>query len=307
MPIREGGAGVGEVGGGMDRGGESGDNARPMTQTHTSPPRPALEVVGLIPAAGQAKRLQPFPCSKEVYPVGFALDEKTGLPRPKVAAHYLLEKFRVAGITKAFFVIKDGKWDIPNYFREGNLVGLSLAYLVIGGSLGPPDTIDRAYPFIEQQRVAFGFPDILFGPDDAYRQLIAAQERTGADVVLGLHRVYDHRVWDMVECEADGLVRNIVMKPAATTLTYGWCCAVWTPTFSQFLHHFLRAEETHRNLAQLANPAHDLGGDLAVGVVLQAALKAGLVLQSVIFPHDTYIDIGTPGDLAKAVREFSLK
>lgn len=264
------------------------------------------EVVGLIPAAGMAKRLQPFPCSKEVYPVGFMRDPQTGMPRPKVAAHFLLEKFKAAGITKAFLVIKEGKWDIPNYFREGDLVGLSLAYMVIAGSLGPPDTIDRAYPFLEQNRVAFGFPDILFGPDDAYRQLIAAQERTGADVVLGLHRVYDHRVWDMVECDPDGLVRNIVMKPVTTTLTHGWCCAVWTPAFSDFLHRFLRAEETHRNLAQLANTAHDLGGDLAVGVVLQAALKAGLLLQSVIFPHDTYIDIGTPEDLAKAVRECGL-
>jgi hypothetical protein len=61
VPIREGGAGAGEVGGGMDRGGESGDNARPMTQTHTSPPRPALEVVGLIPAAGQAKTVAAVP------------------------------------------------------------------------------------------------------------------------------------------------------------------------------------------------------------------------------------------------------
>ena len=264
------------------------------------------EVVGLIPAAGMAKRLQPFPCSKEVYPVGFMRDPQTGMPRPKVAAHFLLEKFKAAGITKAFLVIKEGKWDIPNYFREGDLVGLSLAYMVIAGSLGPPDTIDRAYPFLEQNRVAFGFPDILFGPDDAYRQLIAAQERTGADVVLGLHRVHDHRVWDMVECDPDGLVRNIVMKPVTTTLTYGWCCAVWTPAFSDFLHRFLRAEETQRNLAQLANTAHDLGGDLAVGVVLQAALKAGLLLQSVVFPHDTYIDIGTPEDLAKAVRELNL-
>ena len=84
-------------------------------------------------------------------------------------------------------VIRDGKWDIPNYFRDGRLVDLSLAYIVIAGSLGPPDTIDRAYPFIEQKRVAFGFPDILFGPDDAYRQLIEAQERTGAEVVLDLH------------------------------------------------------------------------------------------------------------------------
>lgn len=264
------------------------------------------EVVGLVPAAGLAKRLQPFPGSKEVYPVGFAPDAHTGKPRPKVAAQYLLEKFKAAGITKAYLVIRDGKWDIPAYFRDGGVVDVSLAYIVIGGSLGPPDTIDRAYPFLEQKRVAFGFPDILFGPDDAYRQLIDTQERTGAAVVLGLHRVYDHRVWDMVECDADGLVRSIIMKPVTTTLTYGWCCAVWTPGFSDFLHRFLRAEETSRNLGQLANTTNDLGGDLAVGVVFQAALQAGLTVQSVIFPHDTYLDIGTPEDLVKAVRQFHL-
>ena len=41
-----------------------------------------------------------------------------------------------------------------------------------------------------------------------------------------------------------------------------------------------------------------------MGVVLQAALKEGVPVQSVIFPHDTYIDIGTPEDLLKAVRQF---
>lgn len=262
------------------------------------------EVVGLIPAAGQATRLQPFPCSKELFPVGFARDEKSGLPRPKVAAQYLLEKFRVAGITKAFLVIRDGKWDIPRYFREGDLVGLSLAYLVIAGSLGPPDTIDRAFPFLAQNRVAFGFPDILFGPEDAYARLIQRQEETRADVVLGLHLIEDPRVWDMADCDDVGRVRDLVMKPASTTLTHGWCCAVWTPRFSTFLHDFLRADETKRNMSRLANRANDPSGDLAVGVVLQAALKAGLVVQSVKFPGERYLDIGTPENLVKAVREF---
>ena len=264
------------------------------------------EVVGLIPAAGMATRLQPFPCSKEVYPVGFVRDEKSGLPRPKVAAQYLLEKFRAAGITKAFLVIKDGKWDIPHYFREGNLVGLSLAYVVIAGSLGPPDTLDRAFPFIEQNRVAFGFPDILFGPDDAYVRLIARQEQTGADVVLGLHEIEDPRVWDMVDSDAAGRVLDLVMKPASTKLTHGWCCAVWTPQFSAFLHSFLRSEETSRNLDRLASKANDPGGDLAVGVVLHAALKAGLSIQRVTFPGERYLDIGTPENLAKAVTRFHL-
>ncbi len=283
---------------------ESSDNSIFMTAPFADPPfRSWPEVVGLIPAAGQAKRLQPFPCSKELFPVGFTKDPKTGLPRPKVALQYLLEKFKTAGVSKTFIVIREGKWDIPNYFQEGVGVGMSLAYLVIPGSLGPPDTLDRAYSFVSQYRIAFGFPDILFGPPDAYRRLIEQQEQTGADVVLGLHRIEDPRIWDMVDCDNEGWIREIVMKPASTTLTFGWCFAVWTPVFSEFLHRFLRADETTRKMEQLANTANDPGGDLAVGVVFQQALKAGLRIQSVTFPHDRYLDIGTLDNLAKAVRQ----
>ena len=94
------------------------------------------------------------------------------------------------------------------------------------------------------------------------------------------------------------------MKPVSTILTHGWCCAVWTPVFSAFLHRFLRADDTRRKLGKLASKGNDPGGDLAMGVVLQAALKEGMPVQSVTFPHDTYIDIGTPEDLLRAVRQF---
>jgi glucose-1-phosphate thymidylyltransferase len=265
------------------------------------------EVVGVIPAAGQAKRLQPFPCSKELFPVGFSKDPDTGVPRPKVAAQYLLEKFRSAGIAKTYIVLREGKWDIPNYFREGQAVGLSLAYVIIPGSLGPPDTVDRAYPFVADKRIAFGFPDILFGPQDAFAQLITKQEQCGADVVLGLHRIEDPRGWDMVETEQDGRVRSIVMKPVETMLTWGWHFAVWTPLFSEFLHRFLRDDATKRNFTSLASKANDPGGDLAVGVVLQAALKAGLSMYSLCFPGERYLDIGTPENLARAVRDFGFE
>lgn len=282
---------------------ESGDNAAPMNAPRPKESRDGLpEVVGLIPAAGLAKRLQPFPCSKEMFPVGFTKDEPSGAPRPKVASQYLLDKFRAAGITKTYFVIRQGKWDIPNYFRDGEAVGMSLAYVVIPGSLGPPDTIDRAYPFVAQNRIAFGFPDILFGPTDAYSLLIEKQEQTKADIVLGLHRIEDPTTWDMVDTEVDGRVRSIVMKPPTTALTYGWDFAVWTPVFSEFLHRFLQSDETKRDLGRLASTANDPGGDLAVGVVLQAALKAGLSMQSIRVHGAGALDIGTPENLAKAVR-----
>jgi glucose-1-phosphate thymidylyltransferase len=61
------------------------------------------EVVGLIPAAGQATRIAPLPCSKELYPVGFEIQNHEQKEiRPKAVCQYLLEKMRLAGIKKAF-------------------------------------------------------------------------------------------------------------------------------------------------------------------------------------------------------------
>ncbi len=45
------------------------------------------EIIGLIPAAGQATRLAPLPCSKELYPIGL----ERGGARPKVVCEYLLD------------------------------------------------------------------------------------------------------------------------------------------------------------------------------------------------------------------------
>ena len=262
----------------------------------------SAEVIGLIPAAGRSARLQPIPCSKELLPIGFHESPRTGRLTPKVASHYLLEKFHVAGIRRTYIVIREGKWDIPKYFLTGDLLDMSLAYVVIPESIGPPDTIDRAYPFVKQSRIAFGFPDILFGPPDAYTQLIRKQDDTAADVVLGLHRIDEPNTWDMVATEADGLVKRIEMKPATTELVFGWHFAVWTPVFTEFLHRFLRSEKTMHDIALMRSAANDPSGDLALGIVLQAALADGLTVQSVSFPGDSPLDLGSPENLRRASR-----
>lgn len=263
-----------------------------------------LDVVGLVPAAGRGARLQPLACSKEIVPIGRVADRTDGATRPKVAVEFLLEKFRAAGITKTVVVIRDGKWDIPGLLGDGSRFGTALAYVVIAGSLGPPDTIDRAFSFVASHRVAFGFPDILFEPKDAFARLLSMQETTGADVVLGLQPIEDPSRWDMVETDERGKVRSIVMKPAKTTLEFGWHFAVWTPAFTEFLHQFLRREDTHQKMHRFANKANDPGGDLAMGVVFQQALESGLAFSSVKFSDSTCLDIGTPENLAKAAAQF---
>jgi len=42
--------------------------------------------------------------------------------------------------------------------------------------------------------------------------------------------------------------------------------------------------------------------ELYIGDVIQAAIHNGLRVETVLFPEGIYIDIGTPEDLAKAVR-----
>lgn len=253
-------------------------------------------LVGLLPAAGSANRLAPLPCSKEIYPVGFRATDGAGdrpALRPKVACHYLLERMVTAGVGRAYIVLGDGKWDIPAYLGDGAVAGVDIAYLTLRRSPGVPYTVDRAHRFVADSRVAFGFPDIIFEPADAFSALLEHQDASAAPVVLGLFPTDQPDKMDMVEL-AGSRVRRVVVKPGRSRLRHTWIIAVWTHEFSGFLHGLLGSAEPARGRA----PA-----ELHLGHVLQAAIDSGLRVDGVVFGAGTYRDIGTPEDLAAAVRE----
>ena len=253
------------------------------------------EIIGLLPAGGQATRLAPLPCSKELYPVGFRLVGEDDF-RPKVVCHYLLEKMQQAGASKAYIILREGKWDIPAYLGDGALVGLPLAYLMMNLPYGTPFTLDQAYPFVRRANIVFGFPDILFQPNDAFPRLFKHQAETKADVVLGLFPADKPHKMDMVEFDEHQRVRRVVIKPKQTSLTYTWIIAVWTPVFTTFMHQFL---------------AQKLGDDtirtkeIFMGDIFQAAIDNGLDVESLRFAEGRCIDIGTPEDLVIATHQFA--
>jgi dTDP-glucose pyrophosphorylase len=259
------------------------------------------EVVAVLPAAGRSLRLAPLPCSKELLPIG--LKAMAGLrgPRFRVVSHYLLECLRKADIRKCYIVIRQGKWDIPAYWEGGEMLGMNLAYVVIGGSSGPPDTIDRAYPFVKDKIIAFGFPDIILHPNDVFVKLLNRLDRSGGDVVLALFPAHDAKAMDMIDIDAARRVRAIHLKPKATRLRYAWLCAVWTPVFTQFLHQFLRRVKQGGQggkVGVVGDRRIDAQGDIPVGAVLNEAVKAKLKVEGVTFPTGRYIDIGTPQALS---------
>lgn len=262
------------------------------------------EVIALLPAGGQATRIAPLPVSKELYPIGFRLVDQDRSFRPKVVCHYLLEKMQRSGIDKAYFVLRPGKWDIPAYFGDGTMLKMNLGYLIMGLPFGVPYTLDQAYPFVQEALVALGFPDILFQPNDAFVRLLSRQATTQADVVLGLFPTDQPHKAGMVDFDATGRVRLIIEKPLQSNLLYMWGIAVWTPAFTQFMHEYLIAIKAG-SVRSSAGSHLEQKLELPIGDVIQAAISNGLRVEAEVFPDGTYLDIGTPEDLVRAVRSFA--
>ena len=259
------------------------------------------ERVGLLPAAGKAKRMAPLPCSKELFPIGFRAVNEGRSFRPKVACHYLLEKMQIAGVTKAYIVIREGKWDIPAYFGAGKALDLHLAYLMMDLPFGVPYTLDQAYPFVRDSMVLFGFPDIVFNQDHAFITLLEQQEESQADIVLGLFPAHQPSKADMVDFDDDGRIRGIRIKPSHTDLHYAWIIAVWTHVFTNFIHEYVLVHKNSKNKSK-TDAYSQQKQELFVGDVIQAALENNMKIDGVLFKTGSYVDIGTPEDMVRAVQ-----
>ncbi|WP_162425898.1 nucleotidyltransferase family protein [Pontibacter pudoricolor] len=250
------------------------------------------KIAGIIPAAGLGSRLGQMPCSKELYPLGFKSDGTS-----KVASEYLLELMQQGGAGQVYFILRNGKWDIPGYFGDGSNYSISFAYLLMNRPYGTPFSVDQACSFVRDKTIVFGFPDIIVEPQNVFTQLLARQAETDATIVLGLFEVaYPHK-WDMVEADNAGNVKTIVPKPESSDLTMAWCMAVWTPEFTEFMHQYLQQIEQKFIVGELK--------ELPMGAVIQAAIDNGMTVQSVCFSGGSCLDIGTPEDLKKAIKRFT--
>lgn len=254
------------------------------------------DVVGLIPAAGTASRLAPLPCSKEILPIGFRGKDGPNGPRPMVACEHLLESMRQGGVHRVFVVLRDGKWDIPGYLGDGSEIGLQLAYLVGRVPFGVPFTLDQSYEFVKGHRVVCGFPDILTEPAGVFGPLLQRLEETNAAAALALFPAEDPRLMDQVSVDEHGRVRFVQVKPGPDRLDCGWVAAAWAPEFTELLHGWVvSALERIRRHGALDREPH-------LGDVLQAAIEADLIVQSVEFPAGSFIDIGAPERLSRIWR-----
>ena len=242
-------------------------------------------MIGVVPMAGQAKRLGGLPHSKEIYPLPVINKQSA----PKVVCEHVLEKMFRAGIDRVYITLRQGKWDIPDYLGDGTKLGMHLAYLMMGLPHGTPYSIDQAFPFIRDQIVALGFPDMIFPNEDIFTSLLTYLDSNDVDVVLGLFPADRPEKTDMVELIDDKIVKKIHIKPDHTRLSYCWGIAVWTSAFTQYLHDYLLEHQS--DAANLP--------ELYVGDIVQAGMESGLRVHGIPVSKQSYLDIGTPEDLDK--------
>ncbi len=264
-------------------------------------PRPR-EIVGLIPAAGRATRLAPLPCSKELLPVGFQTAAEGADRKPKPVSQYLLDRMRLAGARKVFFIARQGKWDIADYYGDGSRLGLQLAYLHVGAPWGPPFTLTQAAPFIGEADVVFGFPDILIDPPDSFAPLLARMHDTGADVVLGLFDCRADEPGDVISRDDSGRVTGLETKeerPVRPARYVCWMFAAWRHSFTRFMSEHCRELAAQAEQAVRRSPGAK-APEWPVGAVIAAAIRAGLHVDSVFFDKGRFLDVGTPEGITAA-------
>ena len=166
-----------------------------------------LGPVGIVPAAGHARRLQPLSCSKEMLLVG---------GRPVIDG--LLQRMDAASCREVRIVTRPDKRDVAEHARtRGAKVVFARPATVSESLLAGLDGVGAETPVI------FGFPDTLWGPIDGFVALLAALA-AGAEVALGIFRTESPRRSDVVTMEG-AHVTSIHVKPQEPPSELVWGCA----------------------------------------------------------------------------------
>jgi len=167
-----------------------------------------VAIVGVVPAAGYALRLQPLPHSKEMLDVG-------GRP----IMDYLVDRMRAAGADQLRVVTRHEKQDVIDHAER---LG---AYVVLGN---PPTINDSLAAGIAglapDDIVLLGFPDSLWEPLDGFRQLLEVVQ-TGPEVALGLFDAPGIEGSDYLVLDESGAITDIDIKPLEPRSSWIWGCA----------------------------------------------------------------------------------
>ncbi len=259
-------------------------------------------VVGIVPAAGYARRLGELGCSKELLPVR---PPATPGGEPEPVCHTVLRALARAGIPRAVVVTRRGKEDIAARLGAGDRLGLSLDYVTLGESPSPVHSVAAGLELAPEAVVALGFADVLYDPPDPFTPMLDRLRRGRADVVLGLFPPTSDYVTERVDTAPDGVVVAIDPNPVDADERPTWTLAVWRPSFSRFLVDRVKEADAGAAPGEPERVSEARTSELSVGALIQIAIERGLRVESVQVSETPFLDIGDPERLAEARRRLA--
>lgn len=242
-------------------------------------------MLGIVPAAGAATRLQPWTGSKELLPLGQAVDHNGASARLIPISEYVLDRMAAAGADRICLVISGGKSDLLAYYAQSEFAA-RLVFMVQPRPLGLCDAVFRAAPLARQdEMVLIGLPDTVWYPRHALTATPTKQVHLVTFPVPNPHE-FDAVIPEAAGDEADTVARVEVKRAGAPTRRI-WG-AITAP--SQALLGLRRL--------WLARGAQDQ----YLGALLNAWIQAG---ERVSFDCNGthYWDVGTPASYDRALRE----
>lgn len=242
--------------------------------------------IGLIPAAGKGLRLG-LPYPKELYPI--IRDNHY-----KPVSQFVVENLLVAQVRHLVFVVNETKSQLLSYFGNGSRFGADFSYVIQEGdssaaqstSPGLASALDTAYHLTRGKTVFFGMPDTIMQPRDLYS--LAWEARPAEeDVTLCVFPISRPEKGGMVRWDEQWRVVEIVDKPQHTDLTHTWGCIIWSPRFTEHLHHCHRVEHI---------------SDFAI--ILNRAIAEGMRVRAFAPAGGNYIDLGTYEEIMELDQRF---
>lgn len=171
-------------------------------------------MLGIIPAAGAASRLQPLAFSKEMLPVG-STNDSNGVERPVAVSEFLVERMLHAGADRVCFVLSPEKSDIIPYFAR-HRAARRFCYTVQEQPVGLCDALFRALLVLrDDEDVLIGLPDTVWFPVDGFSRLPAGE------LSFLLFPVNDPSRFDAVVTDGQR-VTEIQVKHAWPTTNWVW-------------------------------------------------------------------------------------
>lgn len=238
-------------------------------------------MLGIIPAAGSATRMQPLGGSKELLPLGRhpAAGDRAGTLR--VVSEYLLERMFLAGAGHVCFVVAGDKPDLLRFYARSSWAE-QIFFALQPEPAGLCDAVFRAAPLVQpEELVLIGLPDTVWYPCTAFANALRPH------VHLITFPVVRPQDFDAVIETAPGQVGRVEVKRSGSAERRVWGAITAPGEVFLRLHEFWRTRGRQEQY---------------LGDLFNAWIGAG---ERVSCDHQGthYWDIGTPAGYERALAE----